>query len=528
MGTGLSLGEIDGVLGTHMNKPDLGSLCTSNSINAWAKYKPFRNSALYFASASDWSTAMEASGCGFGNLADANITIYNSSQDGPDKGVRFYFDSSSPFWTPEWAPKYKKPRGVGVVNGVSVNEPYRQLDFADLTASSTYGYNSEAKPPVEISFPESIRQTGSTITVKTNGSVSGGFDVNTNLTTNNLFASLDPGKNYYLGILFRCSSFPSFSSYADLLVTDHIVTSANKDFGGTNTATIKVSGDPTDSSAYYVPLFRTPVGSDSGFAIDGDDIYCTACLVEYGQGASDQPTDATRNIIGDNIPQGHASVSLNLASRVVGNTTLGIDKAILSYRTRTSVVGLDMDIYSGPSGQSAWTSVSRQGSFTENNETFTILRLDSIGLKLNSLSGTELITNDNVNYKLFIKVSDSVNANTMVDWTLASDANHNGYTEYQPQTGHYTESTPPVPIMDGNQDIIRSFRVPSTIPNDFLGPVMSWYSSGTGKIYLPYIYVKQGYQSAVKVIVSGYAFTGDDTRPGTRQAFDPLEFIVNL
>ena len=119
IGNGLRISEIKTVL--NESTGDLGSLCKSSNINIWAKYKPFRYNAWYFASAAAHEDA----------LTDANYGLNKVSIAGGALSFGIA-DANSPLWS---SAIYDKPRGL------TNNEQFRALDFADMTASSVKGYS---------------------------------------------------------------------------------------------------------------------------------------------------------------------------------------------------------------------------------------------------------------------------------------------------------------------------------------------------------------------------------------------------
>ena len=84
IGSGSSKGirlraDIETVLGE--SSGDLGTLCKSNNINPWAKYKPFRSAAKSFTDSSAWSTAMTDAKYGF--LSPSGCLTFALSQTPP-------------------------------------------------------------------------------------------------------------------------------------------------------------------------------------------------------------------------------------------------------------------------------------------------------------------------------------------------------------------------------------------------------------------------------------------------------------
>lgn len=473
IGSGLTIGEIKTVL--NFNSNDLGTLCggkypTASSYpntNVWAKYKPFRDSSLFFADASAWQTAMRASGCGFGNLADTSVTpTPYQGQDGPEKGVRFFFNSSSPFWTPEWASKYKRPRGVNQ----NYNEPYRQLDFADLTASSTYGYYKDALPPIQVVFPSTINQAGGEIIIKANSGVNG-WSANTDLSTSDLFASLDSGKNYYIGVLFRSSSWSNLSD-ANLLVIDSLASVLNSN----SQISIPFTGDPTVTSKCYVPLFGS---TGEHTANDGDTIYSTVCLVEYSQSPSDQP-DGYQILTGSGITS-HAIISLNLEN--------DIDKATKTYIKMGNLYGTSVEVNDFTLSSAATLSGGYKAFYMQN-----------IKLKINDV-GPYAYSGEQVYCKLFIKVNRN-------NWVMATDQYDGQTTNYDPSSGtYYPSSNPGIKNGDGNYEV--TFTIPSTIPSS-AWDVLVGYGSGSGHMLFPYIYAPGAAGDTFSVEISGYIYNGND------------------
>jgi len=176
--------DIKTVLGqTGVNSTDLGTLCKSNKVNPWAKYKPIRNSSKGITSSSVWSTAAQAVMYGF--RTTNNTSAYNTLSFGwnslPPSWEQFYRDNGA-------------PRGVA-----TYDEPYRQLDFADL-AVNTNGYDHSAMPPLKITLPANIQQGGSTIEVWKDSNSFSAWNSSTCISFNDIFPATET--NYNLAVLF--------------------------------------------------------------------------------------------------------------------------------------------------------------------------------------------------------------------------------------------------------------------------------------------------------------------------------------
>ena len=180
--SGISIAEVKTVL--HESSLDLGTLCRSNNINPWAKYKPFRNSALWFANAKAHTDALAAVHYGFNFV---NIG-------------GFYIDQQS---IPCWENEYEKANG-----------PYRIFDFVDLTADSQNGYNHNAVPPIGVVFPESVRQEQTIIMIRKNTGVQG-WDSGTCISLGEIFPS--QYQNYKFAV--ACI----YGGTINILVTDKTV-----------------------------------------------------------------------------------------------------------------------------------------------------------------------------------------------------------------------------------------------------------------------------------------------------------------
>ena len=227
LGTGISIGEISTV--EQNSSKDLGVLCQSSTLNPWSKYKPFRNSAIFFADAAAHEAALASANYGF-NMVDLG---------------GFYIDQSN---IPVWETKYEKPRGVYS----NVNEPFRQLDYVDLTASSQKGYNHNAKPPIDVVFPSEIMQDGNIIMIKKETAVSPDWNADTCLSLSQVLANYT---NYKFAL--ACIS----GGVINVLVTDKTVASFISD---SNTYySIGFAGMANDDGMPVLPMFSNVYDGDT-------------------------------------------------------------------------------------------------------------------------------------------------------------------------------------------------------------------------------------------------------------------------
>ena len=454
-GNGITIGEISTVLNN--NSKDLGTLCKSSTITPWALYKPFRDSALYYDSPSDWEDAMEAAGYGFGDLSSTTFSM------------RYFFNAASPFQSPEWESNYLKPRGK------ANNEYFRQLDFVDMTNNSEYGYDSTAKPPMEITFPDKIYQGGGQITVKVNSSVSGWqtlISPYTWISIDKLFGCLDAGKTYNLGVLFRTSSFPNLTD-GNLLIIDSDI----EDFENNSQINIPFTGDPaTAASSCLIPLFDK-TNNQNPRAIDGDTVYATVVLVE------NQVPSLTS---GYKILTGNDIASVGLISL---NFKDDMDKAAKTFVKEGNLTGTEVEVNDFTLSSAATLSGGYKAFYMQN-----------IKLKVNSV-GPYAYSGESVYCKLFIKVNRN-------NWVMATDQYDGQSTSYSPASGSYYPSDNPG-IMNGDGNYEVTFNIPASAPGSAWEALVG-YGSGSGHIMFPYIYAPGSAGDTFSVEISGYIYNGSD------------------
>lgn len=117
------------------NNADVGAVCTNNSINIWAKYKPVRSSVIGELTEADKKTA------NYGMLFDF-FDIVRKSYLYPSGGMCIEGD------TP-WV-KYLKPR-----EGQTPKEWFRMFDFTAYGDDGySKGYDSDALPPLRLTAIE--------------------------------------------------------------------------------------------------------------------------------------------------------------------------------------------------------------------------------------------------------------------------------------------------------------------------------------------------------------------------------------
>ena len=132
---GLTLAEVDEILG---EGEDLGSLCKSDNINPFARWKPFRvQNVTEFSSFGTQMNAMLIANMGF----SIPLVTLNSRS------------INNPVW------EYLKPRGA------AYNEWFRKTDFAPLggTDSTKYGYYHYADYPLSADWPDSVNNMSSLV-----------------------------------------------------------------------------------------------------------------------------------------------------------------------------------------------------------------------------------------------------------------------------------------------------------------------------------------------------------------------------
>ena len=325
-GNALTVDEVSDVL--HYLSGDVGTLCSCVRINAWAKFKPFRNAAIAFADAAAHLSALASARYGFGNVL--SILSFSSSQA-----------------SPEWAACYQKPQGCDNQH----TEPYRLLDFVDLTANSQKGYNHNAVPPMQIEMPSDqagISQGGSEITVKCDSYVTG-WDSDTCIALDDVLPSAQLTQ-YKLAVLFKCGDT------INVLVTSYLLS----DLAGGLPALIQFSGI-SSAQGVTVPMLQT--------ANEGDQITAKVCLI------ANQNAGVLSSYNG-------AFLSLNMLG--------GMDSKVLTFHEVDSIVGMSGSINA---------SVTK-GGLSSNMRTYT---LDNIWVTLTpgSLWGQRTV----VNLQFFINVS---------------------------------------------------------------------------------------------------------------------------
>lgn len=328
---GLSLGEINTVLRAYQDNPDLGSLCKHNNINPWAKYKPFRDSALYYPTASDWQTAAVAARYGFGQTETEFEYGWNQA-------------------SPEWVNKYLKPRGG------TYDEPYRALDFADITSSSTYGYNHNAVPPIAIDFMQTLEQGNSGVSIRLNGYASNQWDANTCISFSDLFPSTLSDYKFAVLLIFQRPGLGN--GISNLIVSNY----GPGDVSGDTTIDIPFAGVESNDHIF------TPIMA--GTLREGDTVTVKVGLVDT-DGWSPDPSKVNQYgyvyaFNGDPTKDPHQFESYLVSLNVQG----GMDSAVLTYMEANSIYGLEGEI----SASVSRTGYTYMGStaYTLNNVTITL------------------------------------------------------------------------------------------------------------------------------------------------------------
>lgn len=120
----VSIADIKNALGVSSN--DLGTLCKSSSINRWAMFKPEKHTALV-------SITLEQRKANHMGLAVKSVPLLKDSGDGIATNSLSDVLAQISEWT------YTKPSGGSA-------SPYRMSDFVDMRATSSLGYDHNAKP----------------------------------------------------------------------------------------------------------------------------------------------------------------------------------------------------------------------------------------------------------------------------------------------------------------------------------------------------------------------------------------------
>ena len=481
IGTGLRLGEIKDVL--NEDTADLGSLCKSSNINAWARYKPFRNSSKGFeptsAGASAWASAMTDAGFGFGS-AHNNLT-FGWNQD-----------------SQEWAAFYHnngKPRGVGG----GYNEPYRQLDFADLnskgsgTGVTTNGYDETIPPPLKINLPSELEQGGSVITVQKDGNVSG-WNLERGISLNEVLpASLT---NYNLAVLFRNGS------YGNILVMGYTPATL-----GTNGAsTVMINGLST-AEGITLPMFDENSAYDHK-AIDGDTIKTTVALIP---GRNITTGNYEILYVGGSSDTSHQSYNGDLLSL---NMLGGMDSADLTYYIANSIEGATGSIII-PSAPTVTGTVNG----------FTYARLDNISVQFDKTNAIRWGTRTEVHCQFKIGVSSGA------AWYFDSNPT-NPPTDADPADMQQPYFSGSQPIYNSSNDSTINYfvDVPTGGTTVYTATNVMTYNNGNlgQKIRRPYIMISGQTGSTYTVTVSGFMYTGADANPSRIINFTPATFNVTI
>lgn len=195
---------------------DVGTLCTSPSINKWSKYKPISyNSVLGIYGTSGTDTTILAS-------VNYGLSVYSS-------------DVPTTAFSNEWT--YNRPQGGST-------SPYRLGDFRN--------YNHTANPP--ISEPGANSEIINKMYVNTydfNYLFASESDISVDLLTNI--------NEYYLGILATTSSITSVCTSVDRI----------KDSG--SFITIDLTAQPFDNLGtwdYYSLIFQTPRTQNAAIGVN--------------------------------------------------------------------------------------------------------------------------------------------------------------------------------------------------------------------------------------------------------------------
>lgn len=504
-GTGLTIGEISTVVGD--SSKDLGTLCRSQNINPWAKYKPFKSSALYFASAADWLTAVSADTVRYGFGRTENTMSYNWG-----------------YSSPEWCGYYHNNPPSG---GIGV-EPYRQLDFVDMTDSSTYGYDKNAVHPLKITFDSGddtgLHQMNSGVNLKMDGYANASWNSNTCIAFNDVFpASLDSGAHKYkFAVLLKWK--PSWSQVFqnNLIVSNYGPSTLNA--SGVN---IPFSGDIESPDHIYSPLL-------AGLG-EGDQVTVVAGLVYeewnppttshtwgylYDQGAGSSPTQYYGNII-----------SLNFKN-LSNNTGMDIWNTVV--HEKNSIVNMTGSV------EANITRLGRINYNPQDGTTYTTYRIDRIQVNLDTTNCENTTWGDrsSVNVELFITFGTQY-AYTDTFYVHASEHTYNASSD----VGKIAISTIPPddefdnPAASSNEFYrVLSDRVQSDANKDVIVSVsrnqtvsrIVLYSSGQatgGNELRPYFSFNDQSGQAKTITISGFAYMGNDPdNPGYRINLTPTSY----
>lgn len=491
-GNGLRIDEINSVL--NAGSGNLGVLCTSNNINPWAKYKPFRSSSKGFANKTEWENAAKAVGFGFGTQSEITNTT---------NGLAFWWSSST---SPAWENHYLKPRGVND----SYNEPYRQLDFVDIGATSTqqYGYDKYAAPPMEIEFCDGrdhIYQGNDEVTCSFDWAIDNAQWISNDWMSiadvmSSLISAINAGQgNYNLAVLFK-----PVNGTKSLLITNIQPTV----FANTPCEyLIPFTGDSLASTQMYGPYIPA-----IGNARDGDKIDVVTCLVE-----NQPPSSGNYRVVNGDDMNDFKLVSLNMR----GN----MDRIRLKVLEKDSIVGTRGTIQA--------TIVPVSAIYDSNYGSCPTFRIDDINVFFDTGAlGPYWNTRTGVDCHFFVELS-----TTSMTFFLS------GGSESTIDDETYVVTAGDARIKnDGSQssnldlyESISNLSTSTSFPTTKY--VLSYNGSSRGKIKFPYISIASGTGSA-KIRITGALFTGgnpNDPRPLPEQSGQPggvqlisYEYNINI
>lgn len=455
-GTGERLVEdISAVTGA--GSGDLGTLCTYNGLNPWAKYKPFRNEAKHFNSAAAKNQA--ALDAGYGFKSSLNNFNFSGTQASPDWQV-----------------------GVQLPRGIASNEPYRAFDFIDEADNSTDGYDHLVGPPIEFDFPYDsnageyvINQEGSQIVVKFDRNVSGwysdtGIPISSILNT----AGSNNWGDYHLAVRFILNN-----AFTNTIVTEYTCSQ----FDTSLYPTIMFKGTGT-GLGLEIPMF-----ADSGsqnLAYDGDIINTTICLIP-GSTAESMKTTLGATGYPYVIPEEYNQYSLGSL-----NLRNNMDTKNLIFYEANSI-----------SGSKAYLAATISQVTTAQGDLKTY-KIDNVsvvyttrGPRWNALQAAKC--------KIYLQVRGA-------SWYLSSD--QAGQTDVEPDnsTPYWSENV--LILNSDSQNSIyteAAMNSSDTIPHTAAALVTNSSGGNFHQIKRPYIhFIGGGSGSSATLTFSGYLFSGRD------------------
>lgn len=271
---GINIDDVNAIIQT--GGGDVGTVCTSNNINKWAKNKPFRNTSPGVMTDTDRANALWGLGSPVVQSAGGNTMAVQ----GP-KFVAATLDTNGNAY------EILKPRGLAGTAGNANSEWFRLLDFD--------GYYHTAQKPINSNDIAgfNVLDVGNTITYNVQKTIS---QATGSITLSDLFTKLGIG-GFYLGIGFR---WGSSSSYTYFYRTSSTTIGA---WASGQTPTISVTFNKTDA----------PFSGASGNT-NPRDFFIFAAKYTYTTSSSSIPSDQEFYALPFNLKSdGYGSINISKA-----------------------------------------------------------------------------------------------------------------------------------------------------------------------------------------------------------------------